>query len=72
MNLTQAQCKRNADRDVIIQVLMLTEASDKYDFGSFRNKDMNRFILYYNNLVGENGPEVRVETLAKVDLIKKQ
>nr|DAZ78362.1 MAG TPA: Protein of unknown function DUF262 [Caudoviricetes sp.] len=71
MNLTQAQCKRNADRDVVIQVLMLTEASDKYDFGSFRNKDMNRFILYYNNLVGENGPEVRVETLTKVDLIKK-
>jgi hypothetical protein len=67
--LTKAQYKKNLDRDTIIQSLMLVEQSDKFDFGSFRNNDMNKFIVYYNELL-EN-PDTREKTLAKKETIKE-
>lgn len=67
--LTKAQYKKNFDRDVVIQILMLTEISDKYDFGSFRNDDMNKFIIHYNELIANK--ETRDNTLAKVGIIKE-
>lgn len=66
--LTKAQYKKNFDRDVTIQILMLTEISDKYDFGSFRNNDMNKFIVHYNELISNE--ETKEKTLAKVEIIK--
>lgn len=59
--ITPAQRKKNEDRDIVIQVLMLTEASTEYDFGSFRNEDINRFIEYYNENINND----------KIDLVKK-
>ena len=66
--LTKAQYKKNFDRDVIVQILMLVENNEKYDFGSFRNNDMNKFIAYYNGLISDE--ETRDKTIAKVDIIK--
>lgn len=66
--LTKAQCKRNVDRDTVIQILMLTESSDDYDFGSFRNNDMNKFIIHYNELI-EN-EKTKHDTLSKVKAIQ--
>lgn len=67
--LTKAQYKKNYDRDIVIQVLMLCEMSNEYDFGSFRNEDMNKFIVYYNELISKD--ETRKKTLTKVDIIRK-
>lgn len=67
--LTKAQYKKNFDRDTVIQILMLCEMSNDYDFGSFRNDDMNKFIIYYNDLISNE--ETKDKTLAKVDIIKK-
>lgn len=67
--LTKAQYKKNLDRDTVIQILMLCEMSNDYDFGSFRNDDMNKFIVYYNDLL--NNEETKEKTLAKVDIIQK-
>ncbi|MCM1233778.1 MAG: DUF262 domain-containing protein [Ruminococcus flavefaciens] len=67
--LTKAQYKKNFDRDTVIQILMLCEMSNEYDFGSFRNEDMNKFIIYYNQLISDQ--KTRDKTLAKVDIIRK-
>lgn len=45
---TPAQRKKDLDKDIVRQVLMLTEQSSDYDFGSFRNGDINKFIERYN------------------------
>lgn len=67
--LSKAQYKRNVDRDTIIQILMLCEMSNGYKFNSFRNKDMNNFITYYNNLIDDN--EKKEKTINNVNLIEK-
>ena len=67
--LTKAQYKKNFDRDTVIQILMLTEINNEYDFGSFRNDDMNKFIIYYNQLVSDI--ETRQKTLDKINVIRE-
>lgn len=67
--LSKAQFKNNIDRDTIIQVLMLSEKSDKYDFGSFRNVDINKFIEYYNERIAD--PSTKEKALIKIDCISK-
>jgi len=67
--LTKAQYKKNVDRDTVIQTLMLCEASAEYDFGSFRNDDMNKFIVHYNELVAN--PETRDKAFVKINAIKE-
>ncbi len=67
--LSKAQYKKNFDRDTVIQILMLCEISNEYDFGSFRNEDMNKFIVHYNELLASK--ETRDKTLSKVNIIRK-
>lgn len=67
--LTKAQYKKNFDRDTVIQILMLTEINNEYDFGSFKNDDMNKFIVYYNELIANQ--ETKEKTLAKIDIIRE-
>lgn len=58
--LTQSQLKSSVDMTVALEVLMLSEASNEYDFGSFSKKDKEKFIEYYNANINEE----------KVNLIK--
>lgn len=58
---TPTQRKKDEDKDIVRQILMLTELSDEYDFGSFRNEDMNKFIERYN----ENINYEKIETVKK-------
>lgn len=51
--LTPAQKKKDLDKDIVREIIMLTEASDEYDFGSFRSKDIDAFIEYYNDNINE-------------------
>lgn len=66
--LTKAQYKKNFDRDTIIQVLMLCEGGDGYNFGSFRSDDMNKFIVHYNELISNEA--TRESSFSKIDIIK--
>lgn len=59
--LTPAQLKSSVDQSIAIEILMLSEVSDKYDFGSFSRTDKQKFIQYYNDKVD----------VAKVELIKQ-
>lgn len=47
--VTKTQIKKDMDRDLVREILMLTEMSSEYDFGSFRSKDIDRFVEYYND-----------------------
>ena len=51
--LTSAQLKSSVDQSIAIEILMLSEISNEYDFGSFSKKDKEKFIEYYNNKISE-------------------
>lgn len=59
--LTPAQLKSSVDLSVAMEILMLSEISSEYDFGSFRRDDREKFIQYYNDKVD----------MEKIDLIKQ-
>lgn len=67
--LSPAQFKKNLDRDIVIQCLMLTEKTDKNNFTSFRDVDMNKFIMYYNDKIADPNEkqfaEKKIENLRK-------
>lgn len=59
--LSPTQLKSSVDQSVALEILMLSEINNEYDFGSFSRKDKERFIEYYNDKVN----------IEKVDLIKQ-
>ena len=67
--LSPAQFKKNLDRDIVIQCLMLAEKTDKNNFTSFRDADMNKFIMYYNDKIADPNEkqfaEKKIENLRK-------
>ena len=58
--MTSSQQKNGTDRDVIIQTLMLISTNQENDFTSFRNNDMNNFIIGHGD-----------EALDKIDTLKE-
>lgn len=58
--MTSSQQKNGTDRDVIIQTLMLISTNQEDDFTSFRNNDMNNFIIEHGD-----------EALNKIDTLKE-
>ena len=46
---------------------MLKEASNEYDFGSFRSEDINKFIEMYNNNINEEKIALVKQSLDKLD-----
>lgn len=67
--LTPAQLKSSVDQSIALEVLMLSEASNEYDFGSFSRKDKEKFILYYNDKVNANKVKMIKQGLDKLDEI---
>lgn len=65
--LTDAQNKRAADKDIVREILMLTEMSAEYDFGSFRSRDIDTFIEYYNDNINHDKIELVKTALDKLD-----
>lgn len=65
--ITKAQLKKNLDKDIVREIIMLTEMSDTYDFGSFRSKDIDAFIEYYNNHINTDKIELLKKALDELD-----
>lgn len=59
--LSATQMKRDISRDIIREVLMLTETNTENDFTSFKSKDIDNFVIWYANNIDH----------VKVDLIKQ-
>lgn len=65
--LTSAQLKSSVDQSIAIEILMLSEISNEYDFGSFSKKDKEKFIEYYNNKISEEKVNFIKQALDKLD-----
>lgn len=64
---TPTQRKKDEDKDIVRQVLMLSEMSSEYDFGSFRNEDINKFIERYNGNINYGKVETIKEAMTALD-----
>ena len=65
--LTSAQLKSSVDQSIAIEILMLSEINNEYDFGSFSRKDKEKFIEYYNNKISEEKVNFIKQALDKLD-----
>ncbi len=61
---TKAQLKSDVDKDIVLQVLILTEKTDHI---SFRSKDINNFILEYQDHIDHNKVSTIKEALNKLN-----
>lgn len=62
---TKPMVKSAADRDIIRQVLFMTETA-KYPMTSFRTKDMDEFIKYYNDNIDADKIAIVKQALEKL------
>lgn len=67
--LSKPQFKKNLNRDLVIQCLLLTGKNDNNNFTSFINACMNNFISYYNNNIDD--PNEKQYTKRKIENIRK-
>lgn len=65
--LTPAQLKSSVDQSIALEILMLSEINNEYDFGSFSRKDKEKFIEYYNDKVNANKVKMIKQGLDKLD-----
>lgn len=65
---TQVERNKDLDKDIIRQTLMLIEMSNEYDFGSFRNNDINKFILRYNDNINYDKIKTLTEAMDAMNL----
>lgn len=67
--LTPAQLKSSVDLSIAIEVLMLSEISNEYDFGSFSKTDKQKFVQYYNERINPEKIELIEQALDKINEI---
>ena len=65
--LTPAQLKSSVDLSIAIEILMLSEISNEYDFGSFSKTDKEKFIQYYNDRINTEKVELIKQALDKLN-----
>lgn len=65
--LTPAQLKSSVDQSIALEILMLSEINNEYDFGSFSRKDKEKFIEYYNDKVNADKVKMIKQGLDKLD-----
>lgn len=65
--LSKTQLKRDVQRDIIREVLMLSETNTENDFTSFRSKDIDNFIAWYSNNINNEKIELIRQALDKLD-----
>ena len=65
--LTPAQLKSSVDLSIAIEVLMLSEISNEYDFGSFSKTDKAKFVQYYNDRINTEKVGLIKQALDKLD-----
>ena len=65
--LSKTQLKRDVQRDIIREVLMLTETNNENDFTSFKSKDINNFIIWYAGNINNEKIELVRQSLDKLN-----
>ena len=67
--LTEKQIISSNDQEAVLEVLMYSELSDDYDFGSFSKNAKSNFIERYNDLLAHDDTKKAIEE--KLSVIKK-
>lgn len=65
--MSKTQRKKDLDKDIAREILMLTELSNEYDFGSFKSKDIDSFVEYYNENINVEKISILIQALDKLD-----
>jgi len=65
--LTKTQLKRDVNRDIIRQTLMLIETNNENDFTSFRSNDINNFITWYSDNINFSKINLLEQALNKLN-----
>lgn len=69
VRLSPAQLKSSIDQSVVLETLMLCEASKEYDFISFSKKSKIAFIEYYNDKINPDKINLIKDGIIKLDNI---
>lgn len=65
--LSPTQLKKDVSNDIVRQTLMLINTTDDNDFTSFRAKDIDSFVEWYNEHVDEKDIILLKSALAFLD-----
>lgn len=65
--LSPAQRKKDLDRDIIRQTLMLISTDKEHDYTSFKNVDINNFIAIYQENIDMSKIEILTTALDNLD-----
>ena len=65
--LGKTQLKRDLQKDIIREVIMLTETNAENDFTSFKSKDIDSFLIWYQDYINEDKIDLVKQSLDKLD-----
>lgn len=65
--LGKTQLKRDLQKDIIREVLMLTETNTENDFTSFKSKDIDNFLIWYQDYINEDKINLVKQSLDKLN-----
>lgn len=65
--LTDAQRRKDLEKDILVETLMLMETNAENDYTSFKSKNINDFIVMYQENINYNRIEILKSALNKLD-----
>lgn len=65
--LSDAQRRKDLEKDIFVETLMLIETNAEHDYTSFKSKDINNFITMYQENINYDRIEILKEALNKLD-----
>lgn len=65
--LSKTQLKRDLQRDIVREVLMLTETNNENDYASFKARDIDNFVVWYADNINDEKIEFVRQSLDKLN-----
>ena len=65
--LTAAQVKKDLANDIVRQTLMLINSTEEHEFKSFRAKDIDTFVEWYNDNINNTDVDMLKTALSQLD-----
>ena len=65
--MSPIQLRKDTNRDMIRETLMLINSSEEHDFTSFRDKDINKFIIWYDDHINNDDVDLLRTALDNLD-----
>ena len=65
--LSKTQLKRDLQRDIVREVLMLTETNNENDYASFKARDIDNFVIWYADNINREKIELVRQSLDKLN-----